>query len=344
MRECDGALLVSRIRQAPTAMRNDRIGEPPSHGPWPRALRRFVRQRSGIAALFVLLVVLIAGALAARIAPYDFSTLDLTRMFSPPSWKHLFGTDLVGRETFSRTLFGIQTDEWLALQVTVGTTVIGVIVGAAAGYYGGWADSIIMRTTEFVGVFPPLALLFAAITILGAPSPHMLREVLVFYMWTPVARVVRSSVLVLREREFVEAARASGASDVRIIVRHLLPNAVGSAIVATSLVFGQVILLEATVGYFNYGINEGVVPTLGNLIASGVSQGVSLDRYWWLWVFPGLVLVVMLVCVNAVADSLDDALNPSAVSGRWLSPNGFLGLGRRSQHLRAARREASRQR
>ncbi|MGZ4392571.1 MAG: ABC transporter permease [Gaiellaceae bacterium] len=325
-------------------MRRDRTGGSRSHAPWARALRRFVRQRIGVAALFALLVVLVAGALANRIAPYDFSTLDLTRMFSPPSWKHLFGADLVGRDTLSRTLFGIKTDEWLALQVTVGTTLIGVIVGAAAGYYGGWADSLIMRTTEFVGVFPPLALLFVAITMLGAPSPHMLREVLIFYMWTPVARVVRSTVLALREREFVEAARASGASDVQIIVRHLLPNAVGSGLVATSLVFGQVILLEATVGYFNYGINEGVVPTLGNLIASGVSQGVSLDKYWWLWVFPGLVLVVMLVCVNAVADSLDDALNPSTVSPRRFSSDGFSGLARRSRYLRAARTAAFRQR
>ncbi len=291
----------------------------------------------------MLLVVVIAGALATKIAPYDSSTIDIPRMFSPPSWKHLFGTDLVGRDTFSRTLFGIKTDEWLALQVTIGTALIGVVIGAIAGYYGGWVDNIIMRTTEFVGVFPPLAVLFAAITILGSPNPHMLRKVLVFYMWTSVARVIRSSVHVLREREFIEAARASGASDARIIVRHLLPNAIGSGLVATSLVFGQVILLEATVGYFNYGINEGVVPTLGNLIASGVSQGVSLDRYWWLWVLPSLVLVVMLVCVNTVADSLDDALNPSAVvRSRRFSSGGFLGRARQSRYLRAARTEASR--
>jgi peptide/nickel transport system permease protein len=323
--------------------RTDDKGEPPGSGPWSRALRRFIRHPSGVAALFVLLVVLVAGAFATRIAPYEFSTIDLTRMFSPPSWKHLFGTDLVGRDTFSRTLYGIRVDEWLALQVTIGTAAIGVIVGAAAGYYGGWLDNVVMRITEFVGVFPPLALLFAAITILGAPNPHRLREVLVFYMWTPVARVVRASVLALREREFIEAARAGGASDLRIIVRHLLPNAISSALVATSVVFGQVILLEATVGYFNYGINEGVVPTLGNLIASGVSQGVSLERYWWLWVFPGLVLVLMLVCVNAVADSLDDALNPSASAGRRLSSSGFLDRARRWQGPLGARIRASRQ-
>lgn len=334
---------MSQTLHAPTLTRTDHNGEPQSSGPWVRALRRFIRQPSGVAALFVLLVVLVAGAFATRIAPYDITTIELTNMFAPPSWKHLFGTDLVGRDTLSRTLYGIRMDEWLALQVTIGTTAIGVIVGAAAGYYGGWLDNVVMRITEFVGVFPPLALLFAAITILGAPNPHRLREVLVFYMWTPVARVVRASILVLREREFVEAARASGASDLRIIVRHLLPNAISSALVAISIVFGQVILLEATVGYFNYGINEGVVPTLGNLIAGGVNQGVSLDRYWWLWVFPGLVLVLLLVCVNTVADSLDDALNPSASRGRRFSSSGFLDRARRWQGLPRARTRASQQ-
>jgi peptide/nickel transport system permease protein len=315
--------------------------EAPSRGPWVRALQRFLRQRGGVAALALLLLVLLAGAFAPQVAPYAFGQIDLTSMFTPPSWRHLFGTDLVGRDTFSRTLFGIRTDEWLAFQVMIGATVIGVVAGVLAGYYGGWRDNVLMRATEFVGTYPPLALLFVAITILGAPNPHRLREVLVLYMWTPVARVMRSSVLALREREFIESARASGASDLRIILRHLLPNSFGSALVATSLVFGQVILLEATVGYFNYGINEFIAPTLGNLISTGVSQGVSLDRYWWLWGLPGLVLVIMLICVNTVADSLDDALNPSARRPRRFSSGGFAGLGRYWPDRRGRRRRAS---
>lgn len=282
-----------------------------AHGPWRRALARFARQPGSVVALAVLLAILLAGVFAKQVAPYDFTELDLTRMFSPPSWGHIFGTDLAGRDLFSRTMYGIKTDEALALQVMLGATVIGIVAGAVAGYYGGWVDTVVMRITEFVATFPSLAVLFAAIVILGAPDANRLRNVLVLYMWTPVARVVRSSFLSVREKEFVEAARASGASDLGIIVRHLLPNSAGSVIVATSGIFGQAILLEATVGFFHYGINQDVVPSLGNLIAAGVDQGVSLDTYWWLWSLPAGVLVVMLMCVNAVADALDHALTPA---------------------------------
>jgi peptide/nickel transport system permease protein len=281
----------------------DEVAGPRTRGPWARATRRFVRQRSALVALVILATIFVTGLLSARIAPYDLTTPDFAGLYSAPSWHHLFGTDIAGRDSFSRALHGIRTSELLALQVAVGATLIGTVVGAIAGYAGRWADNLFMRATELVAFFPALAII-----LLGTPTAQMLRNVLVLYMWTPIARVVRAELVSLREREYIEAARASGASPLRIVLRHLLPNAAGSLIVATTAILGQVILLEATVGFFNYGINPERDPSLGNLIATGVQQGVPLDMYWWLWALPATVLVVMLVCVNVLGDALDDAL------------------------------------
>ena len=287
----------------------EEVAGPRTRGPWARAARRFVRQRSALAALVVLVAIFVPALFAGHLAPYDFTVPDFPGLYSAPSWHHLFGTDVAGRDSFSRALHGIRTSELLALQVAVGATLLGTLVGAIAGYTGRWADNLFMRATEFVAFFPALAVLFTAIILLGTPTPQMLRNVLVLYMWTPIARVVRAELVSLREREYIEAARASGAGPLRIVLRHLLPNAAGSLIVATTATLGQVILLEATVGFFNYGINPERDPSLGNLIATGVQQGVPLDKFWWLWALPAAVLVVMLVCVNVLGDALDDALS-----------------------------------
>jgi peptide/nickel transport system permease protein len=286
-----------------------------SRGPWSRALMHFRRKPVAVGALVILAAIFLAGALASVIAPYPFAGINANALSQPPSLHHLFGTDLLGRDHFSRVLYGIRTSEVVALSVAAAGTLIGLAVGGLAGYYGGWLDAILMCVVDFAIAIPVLALLFTAIVFFGAPTPRKIGIVLALVLWTSVARVVRSALVSLRENEYVEAARAAGASDARIIVQHLLPNAFGTVIAAATLLIGQAILLDATVEFLNYGYDSATSPSLGNIIADTTKYGLTRgNTYWWLYVPPTLVIVAMLVCVNLVGDSLDEALN--LVDGR----------------------------
>ncbi len=291
-------------------------GETPSirsRGPWARALRRFRRQPLAVAALVLLLVIFGAGALATKVAPYGYSgyNLDAIPPLAPTrKGNHFFGTDEIGRDTFSRTLYGIRTSAEVSLSVAVLASLLGVLIGGLAGYYGGWIDNVLMRIVDFLVTIPALVLLFTTIVYFGVPSPLKIGVILTLYLWTAVARVVRGSFASLREAEYVEAARAAGASDGRIILRHLLPNAAGSIIVAATLLVGQVILLESTVEFFEYGIDQNAVPSLGNLVADSVKNEGLGSPWWWLYLMPASFIVAMIMCVNFVGDSLDEALNP----------------------------------
>ena len=179
-----------------------------------------------------------------------------------------------------------------------------------------------MRVADLVTAYPAVILTLAAIVYFGTAQPHTLIFIFGGYMWAGVARVVRAHIATLREHEFVDAARALGASDVRILFRHLLPNAAGTVIVAATALVGQIVLIDATVEFFGYGLSSSVAPSLGNLVADVVQFkfGLSNDPAaaglgWWTWFFPGLVLVAILVCLNLVGDALDTALNPATVRG-----------------------------
>jgi peptide/nickel transport system permease protein len=287
-------------------------------GPWTRAWRRFRRDRLGVVALVVLILIFAAGALSGLIAPYDYNQIKLDENFGtpqPPGLTHLFGTDDAGKDLLSQTLYGIETSVKVALSVAGLAGFIGIVIGALAGYYRGWIDAALARLLDVVASFPALLVLLAAFVSLRQVGLREISIILVLLLWISVARVVRATFLSLREKEYIEAARAMGASDLRIIVRHLLPNTAGPIIVAVTAVIGQAILLEATVDYFGFGLFSDVTPTLGSLVAGGFRDplrgGVATD-FWWLYTFPTLVLVVMLLCVNYVGDSLDRALNPRA--------------------------------
>jgi peptide/nickel transport system permease protein len=288
-------------------------GEVRTRGPWSRAVRRFGRRPLAVSALAILLVIFGAGALAGHVAPYSYTQIHLDAINLSPrlTGYHFFGTDQIGRDYFSRTLYAVRTSAEVGLSVAILGTLVGVVVGGLAGYYGGTVDAALMRVVDFVSTIPGLGVLFAAIVLVGVPTPRRVAEVLILYLWTAVARVVRGSFFALRETEYVEAARAAGASDARILVRHLLPNSAGAIVVAGSLLVGQAILLETTIEFFDYGINQNVRPSLGNLIADATHYSGLLTN-WWLYAMPAIVLVVMLVCVNFVGDSLDEALNPAA--------------------------------
>lgn len=280
------------------------------------ALRRFRRRPLGLLALAVLVLIFAGGALSGVLAPYEYNKIDLTHLGAPqpPSLAghHLFGTDDAGKDMLSQTMYATRTSVKVAFLVALMSGVLGVAIGALAGYFGGWADSLLTRLVDIVASFPALVVLLAAFATLQGIGLVEIGVILSLLLWTPVARVVRATFLSLREREYVEAARAMGASDSRIIVRHLLPNSVGPIIVAVTAVIGQAILLEATVDFFGFGIYSAVTPTLGSLVADALKDPLrgTATAFWWLYTFPTLVIVLLLLCINYVGDTLDEALNP----------------------------------
>ena len=284
---------------------------------WSRTLRRLSRQRLTLGALATLIAVFVGGALAADIAPQGWNAINLN-----PRWEnhapilsgwHLFGTDNTGRDVLVRTLWGLHTSEQDAVFAALIATLLGVAVGATAGYWGGWTDAVLMRVADMLGIFPALMLLLIAYSYFRPMTVLKATLILAAYLWIPVARTIRSAVATLREAEYVQAARAVGASDARILFRHLLPNLGGTIAIAATALLGQVIMLEATVEFFGLGASSLIQPTLGNIIGDAAG-GYIYDHTvgWWTWAAPSAVLVLILACANLIGDGIDEALNPTA--------------------------------
>jgi ABC-type dipeptide/oligopeptide/nickel transport system permease subunit len=280
-----------------------------SRSQWAYARRRFVRHRLAVTSLVVLTVILGAGAFAGAITPYAYDAQDFAHSGQGPTLagRHYFGTDILGRDYFSRVLYGIRTSEKVAFLVAFLSTVIGTLVGAVSGYYSGRVDTVLMRFTDLVLTLPGLAVLLTAAAFLGSGSPYRIALILALLFWTGLARIVRANFLSLREKEFVEAAKAAGAGDMRIILRHMLPNASGPIIVNATLIVGVAILTEAALSFLGFGIQP-PNPALGKLIADGQDVSTSM---WWLVTFPGLTIVLIVLCINFIGDGLRDALDPT---------------------------------
>jgi ABC-type dipeptide/oligopeptide/nickel transport system permease subunit len=276
---------------------------------WAYARKRFLRHRLAMGSLIVLTVILLCGVFADRIAPYSYDQLDLTNIGSPPTLEghHYFGTDLLGRDYFSRVLFGIRTSARVAFVVAILAVIIGTAIGAVAGYFKGWADNLLMRFTDLVLVLPGLAVLLVAARFLGQGSPNRVAIILALLFWTGLARLVRGTFLSLREKEFIEAAKASGSGDFRIIIRHMLPNSLGPIIVSATLLVAAAILVESALSYLGFGIAP-PTPALGQLISEGQQNMLTM---WWLVTFPGLTITLIVLCINFIGDGLRDALDPT---------------------------------
>jgi peptide/nickel transport system permease protein len=275
---------------------------------WSYARKRFLRHRLAMASLVVLIIIFGAGVFANYIAPYSFSEIDLNNILAAPTTagQHYFGTDEIGRDSFSRVIYGIRTSEEVGLFVAVVSSIVGLIIGAISGYYGGWIDNLMMRITDLVLTLPLLAVLLTAAALLGQGSQWRVSIILTLFFWTVIARVVRGVFLSLREKEYVEAAKAAGAGDARIMFRHILPNTLGPIIVNGTLAIATAILTEAALSFLGFGIQD-PTPSLGNLVQGGQTN----PQQWWLTIFPGLTIVLIVLCVNFVGDGLRDALDPT---------------------------------
>jgi ABC-type dipeptide/oligopeptide/nickel transport system permease subunit len=274
---------------------------------WSYARTRFLRHRLAMGGLVGLVIFFGAGIFANYLAPYPVDKIDLTRVLQPPTvaGHHWFGTDEIGRDFLSRVLYGIRTSEEVGFFVAVVSSIIGLTIGALAGYFGGLLDNILMRITDLILTLPLLAILLTAAALLGEGSQWRVSIILALFLWTTIARVVRGVFLSLREKEYVEAAKASGAGDLRIMFRHILPNTLGPVVVAGTLAVALAILTEAALSFLGFGIKPPTT-SLGVLVASGENN----PQKWWVTVFPGLTIVAIVLCINFMGDGLRDALDP----------------------------------
>jgi ABC-type dipeptide/oligopeptide/nickel transport system permease subunit len=308
-----------------------------ARGRWALARRRFLRHRLATVSLVVLTFVFAAGFLAEQFAPYAYHEINADALSSAPSWAHPFGTDQVGRDYFSRVLYGIGTEAQIALLVAFFGTLIGTLVGAFCGYFGGSVDNVLMRLTDLWLTLPPLITVLVGAVYLDATSLFWISVLLACLLWMPVARIVRGTCLSLREMEYVDAARAMGASDTRIIRRHILPNAIGSIAVAASAMTATAIILETTLSYLGYGVTRFAVADSGARLSLGDVMSAAKDEglfNWWGIVFPGLAIVVIVMPIYFIGDGLRDAFDPT---GRGLARKQQSRLGNLLPHrVRAA--------
>jgi peptide/nickel transport system permease protein len=279
---------------------------PVNAGPsrWVTILRRLVRTPSGMIGIGLTLIVVMVTLMAGVIAPGDplASTGPALR---PPSGAHWMGTDNFGRDMLAGVVHGLRTSMTVVGWVMTLTLVVGVVVGMVSGYRGGVVDDVLMRITEVFQAIPLFFLALLAVAFFGA-GLEVLILLLGLVSWDQLARVVRSESLSLRERKFVVAARACGASDARIVLRHVLPNVFPSAIVVVALIGSRVILIEAALSFIGLGDPNAV--SLGSLIFNAQS---FLSVAWWMSFFPGAAIAVAVLGLNLVSDVVNDALDPT---------------------------------
>ena len=271
----------------------------------PRFWRVFGQNRMAMAGLVMLLLIAAAALLGPLLSPYDTTTQDVLRRYEPPTLAHPMGTDELGRDVMTRVLAGGRLSLGVGLAATVIAVVIGVTVGALAGFWGRWIDNVLMRLVDLALSLPDLFILILASALLG-PSVMTMVLIIGLVRWMNMARLVRASFLSLREREFVEAARAVGARPMRMIVVHLLPNSLGPIVVAGTLAVASAIIAESTLSFLGLGIQP-PASSWGAMLRNAQSQIFTSPQ---LAVFPGLMIFLTVIAINFIGDGLRDALDP----------------------------------
>ncbi len=268
-------------------------------------LKNLSRNRMAILGLIILLLLLVMGIFADFIAPYDYAKQDLTNAFQHPNAQHLFGTDEFGRDIFSRIIYGARTSLLVGF-VSVGIAVIvGGALGAVAGYYGKRVDNVIMRLMDILLAIPQTLLAIAIVAALGTGLVNLMIAVGISTVPT-YARIVRASVLTIREEEYIEAAKASGTSNAKIIIKHILPNCIAPVIVQVTLGMAGAILTAAGMSFIGLGIQPPNAEW-GNMLSTGRDY---IRGYSYMTMFPGLAIVITVLSLNLLGDGLRDALDP----------------------------------
>lgn len=269
--------------------------------------RKFIQNKLAVVGACFLIFIILAAVFAPLLATHDPSQQILLDKLAPPGKEYLFGTDTLGRDTFSRLLYGARVSLLVGFASVAGSIFIGTVVGAISGYYGGKIDALLMRFVDVVISFPSLFLLITLVTIFR-PSMYTLILIFALFGWTGTARLVRGEFLTLRSREFVLAARTMGIRNITIIFSHILPNALGPIIVSATLGVGGVILSESALSYLGLGIQP---PTAswGNMLQDAQNLTIMLDS-WWYPLFPGFMILFTVLAFNFLGDGLRDAFDP----------------------------------
>jgi len=277
----------------------------PARSPWSIALSRF--RKSWLAMLGVVLIVIITliTIFAGALAPYGENEIDLFNITAQPSAEHVLGTDELGRDELSRLMYGGRISLSVGVGAALISTILGIVVGAISGYYGGWVDTLLMRFVDLMLAFPAIFLLLILFAMYGSSVLSVVIFLGVFsWMW--LARVIRGEFMSLKQRDFVEAARAIGVPDGTLIRRHLLPNVIAAIIVSTTLNIAYAMLSEATLSFLGFGVPP-ETPTWGNMLNAARPYYVTVPI---LAIAPGLTLTIAVLAINFVGDGLRDAFDP----------------------------------
>jgi peptide/nickel transport system permease protein len=303
---------VAAANQLPTEEQLLKQGLSTSADTWAKAVwKRFIRNRlavvGAVVLLLLILITIFAPMIAKAVLGWGRDEIDVRYILTDPSVRHPLGTDSSGRDTLTRLLYGGRVSLAIALSTVTVYMAMGVVVGSVAGFFGGWIDNLFMRLVDIVLAFPFLLLALTIVAIRG-PGWENLVFAIILLSWPTPARLVRGEFLSLRERDYVEAARATGARSTRIIFRHMLPNALAPLIVNATLDIAYIILTEAALSYLGFGVKE-PTPTWGNMLHEATNMAV-LTKMPWLWLPPGLMIFLTVMSVNFVGDGLRDALDP----------------------------------
>jgi peptide/nickel transport system permease protein len=263
----------------------------------------FARDRKAQFGILVLSIFVISAILAPLIAPYDPNQMSLDMMLAPSS-QHFLGTDDLGRDLFSRIIWGTQVSLFVGIVTVAISMIIGVLLGVLAGYYGGWIDMIIMRYIDLQWAFPNFIIAVYLVAVFGTGLLNIIVAISLAFL-DDFARIARSMVLTLKEEQFVDAARVQGFSDLRIMLRHILPNSMAPIIVQATVSVSYAILGEASLSFLGLGVNVDT-PTWGLILADGRS---FISQAWWLGVFPGLAIMLIVLSINFIGDALRDAFD-----------------------------------
>ncbi len=268
-------------------------------------IERFLRDRLAIIGAVIVTVLFVVAVSAPLIVPHDPLDINTKNLLKAPSLKHLCGTDDLGRDVFSRMVYGARISLTVGFVAISIATLIGLIIGAVAGYFGGWIDGALMRFVDLMLTIPTFFLILAVIAFLE-PNINNIMIVIGLTGWMSVARLVRAEFLALKERDFVMAARALGVSDAVIIFRHILPNAMSPVLVSATLGVAGAILTESALSFLGIGVQP-PTPSWGNILTLGKD---NIEFAWWLSAFPGLAILVTVMGYNLLGEGIRDALDP----------------------------------
>jgi peptide/nickel transport system permease protein len=308
--EAAAAPVIAAEPGTPTAGGPDREFTIKARSQRQQVIRHFLHNKVGMTGLVIFAILLLFAFIGPVINPKDYATLNQHAQSVPPGTKgYLLGSDAIGRDLLSGIMIGIQRSLLIVLLFVAIALPLGLVIGALAGYFGKWVDSVLMRFVDLVLTVPLLVVLIVVAS--NFPSLRTATGVGILiglFGWMDLARIVRSQFLSLREKEYVEAAHALGASNSRIIFKHLIPNALGSLIVWTTLAAATAIILEASLTYLGFGVNGSGQTSLGRLVSDG-AQAASTRP--WLFYFPGITLLIIVLSINLIGDGIRDAFDPS---------------------------------